>query len=129
MVSNTFEHHHFDSNIVVLPVISIEPRYYYNLKKRQAKGKIIDGNSGNYFSIKAVYAPVGLAILKDDTLNKSKANSCAIIPNWGIRRNINHSFNYEAGIGIGYRQYVSERSFENFGDIFPYFHIRIGYRF
>ncbi|WP_083631398.1 hypothetical protein [Labilibacter marinus] len=71
---------------------------YYNLNKRQEKGKRIDGNSGNYVSIRVGYQP-GLAVSSD---NSEFYPSVSILPMWGIKRNIGKSFNYEVGMGIGY---------------------------
>jgi hypothetical protein len=36
------------SNFVMTPVITIAPRWYYNLNKRERKSKRVDGNSGNF---------------------------------------------------------------------------------
>jgi hypothetical protein len=37
------------------PMITAEPRWYYNLNKRESKSKRIDGNSGNFVSLKNTY--------------------------------------------------------------------------
>ncbi len=39
------------------PVITAEPRWYYNLNKRVSKSKNIEGNSGNFISLKTSYHP------------------------------------------------------------------------
>src|SRR5690625_3323106 len=40
------------TGFLLTPVIIAEPRWYYNLKKRENKFKRIDGNSGNFIALK-----------------------------------------------------------------------------
>ena len=42
---------------LMTPVITLEPRWYYNLEKRQSKSKSITGNSGNFLTIQTSYHP------------------------------------------------------------------------
>ena len=37
---------------IMVPALTLEPRWYYNLNKRVSKNRRIDGNSGNFLSIK-----------------------------------------------------------------------------
>jgi hypothetical protein len=55
----------------------------------------------------------------------------AIIPTWGIRRNLGDHFNYEAGIGVGYSYTFAERAgyLEDESGFELNMHLRIGYRF
>ena len=46
-----------DDGFILAPVITIEPRFYYNFKKRVEKSKRIDGNSGNFISVKTSFNP------------------------------------------------------------------------
>ena len=108
---------------LLTPVITLEPKWYYNLDKRVSKSKNIDGNSGNFVSIKTSFTPDWFVISNVDNLNI--LNNISIIPTWGIRRNIGKHFMYEAGFGIGYRYYFSLNEGETAGDL----HLRIGYRF
>ncbi|GGI57483.1 hypothetical protein [Winogradskyella haliclonae] len=102
----------------ISPSIALEPRWYYNLGKRQEKGKRIDGNSGNYFSLRATYF-----FHDDEELNKDYTDEISVIPTWGIRRNIGKHFNYEVGAGAGL-------GFESKNiDIDLYVNLRFGYRF
>lgn len=48
------------TGFLLTPVLTLEPRWYYNLNKRENKSKRIDGNSGNFISIKQVIIPIGL---------------------------------------------------------------------
>lgn len=94
----------------IIPIINIEPRYYYNLKKRVEKGKQIDGNSGNYLSLSFSYQPsVGIT-----SKNTNLVSSIYIIPMYGIRRNISKRFNYELAFGIGYNWIFKEYTFVDY---------------
>jgi hypothetical protein len=47
----------YDSPFLLTPVIVVEPRFYYNLKKRSENSKRTDGNSGNFIALKMGYHP------------------------------------------------------------------------
>jgi hypothetical protein len=104
-----------------LPSLALEPRWYYNLNKRANQDKRIDGNSGNYISLRATYYFYDYS----DT-DKHNINQPWLVPTWGIRRNIGNHFNYEAGAGIGLGfGYDNERRLT----LTPYVNLKIGYRF
>lgn len=111
------------------PVITVEPRWYYNLNKRNSKSKITSGNSGNYVSIKSSFNPDWLVNSSHE--NIELINQISIIPSWGIRRNLGKHFNYEAGIGLGYTYlFAKSNGFaENEGVSTLDLHLRIGYQF
>jgi hypothetical protein len=113
------------------PEITFEPRWYYNLKKRAAKKKDITNNSANFFTVKVGYRSSIFEISGFDDDRKSAENSFAIIPKWGIRRNISKSFNYELGVGIGYIHFINQKYFKTYDNngIAIDLHIRIGYNF
>ena len=117
------------TGFLMTPVITLEPRLYYNLNKRVKKSRRIDGNSGNFISLKTSYHPDWFVI--SNTENVSVISSISIIPTWGIRRNIGKHFTYETGIGIGYRYaYAKQAGFlENESEGTVNIHLRIGYRF
>lgn len=117
-----------NSGFLLAPVITLEPRWYYNLKKRKARSKAIHGNSGNFVSLKTSYHPDWFVISNTD--NVSIISDISIIPTWGIRRNLGSNFNYEIGIGIGYRHLLAKQAgyLENEGDAAANLHLRIGYR-
>ncbi|WP_160114678.1 hypothetical protein [Aquimarina sp. AU474] len=101
----------------IVPILALEPRWYYNLNERADKNKRIDGNSGNYFSLRASYHFRTALEAEDNDVNRM-----FMAPTWGIRRNLGDHFNYEVGVGggLGYRREV----------VFaPYVNLRIGYRF
>ena len=114
---------------VFTPVITAEPRWYYNLGKRESKSKRIDGNSGNFISLKTSFHPDWFVISNYE--NISIVSDISIVPTWGIRRNIGKHFNYEAGIGAGYRYIFAKQAgyLENESDVAVNAHLRIGYRF
>lgn len=118
-----------ETGFLMTPVITAEPRWYYNLNKRESKTRRIDGNSGNFVSLKTSYHPDWFVISNTD--NVRVISDISIIPTWGIRRNIGQHFNYEAGIGIGYRYiFAKQAGFpENESEAAVNLHLRIGYMF
>ena len=117
------------TGFLLAPVITLEPRWYYNLNKRQSKSRRIDGNSGNFISLKTSYHPDWFLISNKD--NISIIADISIIPTWGIRRHIGKHFTYETGIGIGYAYFFAKDAgyAKNEGEATANLHLRIGYRF
>ena len=130
---------HYDgAGFILQPVLTIEPRYYYNLEKRNSKGKKTGNNAGNYISIKTSYHPDWFVINLAD--NVTKTADLAIVPTWGLKRSIGNHFTYETAVGFGYRVvYLKENSVngnvQNVDGAYirnqyiPYLHIGIGYTF
>lgn len=120
-----------------IPVIILEPRYYYNLQKRYDKGKHTHNNSGNYLSLNLGYQP-GLII---GTENLDIHPSLHIIPTFGFRRSIGQHFNFSSAIGLGYSWIFKTFKYRNWdtGAIESYkytekgvtagFQLNIGYAF
>lgn len=117
------------TGFLMKPVITAEPRWYYNLNTRVSKSKKIDGNSGNFISLKTSYHPDWFVISNYDNL--AIISDISIVPTWGIRRNIGKHFNYETGIGLGYRYIFAKQAgyLKNESDAALNLHLRIGYRF
>ena len=115
--------------LILVPAITLEPRWYYNLNKREKKSRRTDANSGNFISLKTTYHPDWFIISNQDNINF--ISDITIVPTWGIRRNIGAHFTYETGIGIGYVHYFKEDNviLINESDVAVNLHIRIGYRF
>ncbi len=113
----------------VTPVLTVEPRWNYNLKKRAAKSKIIADNNGNFLSLKTSFNPDWFVISNHQNLEIP--NQIAFIPTWGLRRNLGQNFNYETGLGIGYRYIFGSNieNLENESEIAVNIHLRIGYKF
>ena len=114
------------TGFLMTPVISVEPRWYYNLEKRQSKSKNIAGNSGNFVSLQTSYHPNWFVISNYDNLKTF--NLITVIPTWGIKRNVGKHFTYETAIGVGYGHQFRE----GYGDlegVSVNLHLRVGYRF
>lgn len=111
------------------PVITLEPRWYYNLEKRQSKSRSIAGNSGNFLTIQTSYHPNWFTISNYD--NVEIVNQISVITTWGIKRNIGQHFTYETGIGIGFTHYFakSEGYASDESSAAIKLHLRLGYRF
>ena len=117
------------TGFLMTPVITLEPKWYYNLEKRNSKSKNIKNNSGNFIGLKTSYNPDWFVISNYDNIRV--VNQISIIPKWGIRRNIGNHFNFEAGIGLGYR-YIFAKSagyLTNESEATLDLHLRIGYTF
>ncbi|WP_111708482.1 hypothetical protein [Lutibacter citreus] len=128
--TGVFENNIYDkAGFILVPTITLEPRWYYNLKKRENKSKRIDGNSGNFIALKTTYHPDWFIISNEDNINF--ISDISIIPTWGIRRNIGNHLNFETGFGIGYVHYFEEHNFIliDDSDVTINLHLRIGYRF
>ncbi len=80
-----------------VPLFTLEPRWYYNLKRRIRKNKKIDGNSGNYLSIKASFEPTEYIIDREPGIEY--VGEYSIIPSWRLRRNLWKRLTYEVGFG------------------------------
>lgn len=121
--------HYNGTGFVLVPAITLEPRWYYNLNKRVKKSRNIKGNSGNFISLKSTYHPDMIVISNRDNVNF--ISDFSIVPTWGIRRQIGQHFNYETGIGIGYIHYINPNNLSINGeaDIAVNLHLRLGYRF
>lgn len=104
------------------PNLRLEPRYYYNMGKRSEDGKNIQNNSGNFFGVAFNYRPAANLFKSSDNIRGIESYS--VVPKWGIRRSFAKNFNYEAGVGFGYRHEVD---YGNFAEID--LHLRIGYSF
>ena len=86
-------------NFVVSPRITLEPRYYYNMKSRADKGKNTNYNSANYISIDFSYElPYGF-----DGIRDWPQNTIRILPTYGIRRSLSQNFTIDFGLYAGYK--------------------------
>lgn len=113
------------------PNITIEPRWYYNIEKRDRKGKYTGHNSANFATVSFRYFPDAF-IIGGHPDYVTIPNQISITPKWGIRRSIAKSnFNYEFAFGVGYLGYLSKEHYnlnEN-SDVYLDLHARIGYTF
>ena len=113
----------------MLPSITLEPRWYYNIEKRAEKGKYTANNSANFLTVSVEYLSGGLGIGKDNGLDLPEI--LTVIPKWGIRRAISKSnFNYELGAGLGYQAYIANNDdMKSDSDVGFDLHVRFGYTF
>ncbi len=113
----------------MVPALTLEPRWYYNINKRVRKSRNISGNSGNFISLKTTYHPDVIVLANYDNIDF--ISDFLIVPTWGIRRQIGKHFNYETGIGIGYIHFFNpdKVSFDNDSDVAVNLHLRLGYHF
>ena len=81
------------------PIVSIEPRYYYNLGRRAESSKKIKGNTGNFWALQTRY---NLPYVIDKNVGSNTKEAIIITPKYGIRRTLGNHFNLETTLGFGY---------------------------
>ncbi|ESU23516.1 hypothetical protein FEDK69T_16840 [Flavobacterium enshiense DK69] len=118
-----------ESASFLAPGITLEPRFYYNLNKRNRKGKDISDNSGNYISLRNTYYPDSFTV--GNTEGFKIVPELHIMPTWGMKRNLGKHFNYELSTGLGYRKVFEKDDLVNNNNEDVLFDIqaRIGYKF
>ena len=116
----------YDNSTFLVPSIRVEPRWYYNLEKRVAKGKNIKNNSGNFLSLTTTYNPDWFVIPEKTNLNF--IGSVSVIPKWAIKRTYGNHFTFETGVGIGY-VFFTEDYLDSKGVVGVDLHLRLGYTF
>lgn len=116
------------------PIVTAEPRWYYNLNRRVKKDRDIKGNSGNFVSLPVSFHS-DLFFINTNEKNGASLdmNIISIVPTWGIRRTIGKHFDYEAAIGLGYG-YVFEKkegyyTWKSDEGTVLNLHLRLGYTF
>ncbi|MRI63447.1 hypothetical protein EDM00_05515 [Ornithobacterium rhinotracheale] len=112
------------TGFILLPELSLEPKYYYNIVKRGKKGKNTKNNGANYLSMQVNYSPNWFAISNYDDLNIK--NVISFIPTFGIRRNFAQDFNYEFKFGVGYGFVLGE---DGNNGVIPDLSFKVGYDF
>ncbi|MEO6175760.1 MAG: hypothetical protein ABIP27_11480 [Flavobacterium circumlabens] len=110
---------------ILAPVLTFEPRYYYNIQKRAVNNNVTRNNSANFIALNLKYQP-DLFVISNN--NVDAISNISIIPKWCIRRNLGNNFHYETGFGIGYRYFLEKVNSEN-SEIAVDLHLRIGYNF
>jgi len=109
----------YGSAFIISPAISLEPRYYYNLSRRERKEKRTNKNSANYLALTSWY------IFDPIYSNQASGENFALIaPNWGIRRVNSKAFLFEFNTGISYS--IGEYIDNNIGFLIS---LRFGYVF
>ncbi|WP_346237927.1 hypothetical protein ABDK00_002490 [Niabella insulamsoli] len=98
--------------------MQVNPRFYYNLSRRDVKGKIIANNSGNFFGLKIKVAP-----------HTAQINPGALINfHWGLQRAYGRSnkWLFNTHVGLGYGGNIGKGGSE--GMIYPSIDAKFAYR-
>ena len=101
---------------------SVEQRFYYNLLKRELKGKKTFHKSANFISIKPTFDYQHY--LKNDMLAEVKVSVFSCPVNLGLRRSINSRFYFDGSIGLGPAYNTYDKRFYPRGNI----NIAIGFK-
>jgi len=112
---------------VFLPAVSLEPRWYYNSKKRISNSNNTFHNSGNFISMSVRYYPKILAY--SPTGENDTHGGSFLIFSWGTRRNINYRWNVELVSGIGVDPITKIPTNVNGNEFILHFTLRIGYKY
>lgn len=81
------------------PTINEQFRHYYNLEKREKKGKVTSHNSGGFVAVSAAY--FFRSAVTNDSFSKS-TTSLTVGPVWGFERTYKGNFNLGLNMGVGY---------------------------
>lgn len=87
------------TNYFFTPIVSVEPRYYYNFNRRVERGKKTSYNASNYFAFTASYFFKPYVIINVPYVEYQSRAS--LIPKWGIKRTIGRRLNFEFAFGVG----------------------------
>lgn len=95
-------------DLLFTPSVLFEPRWYFSLNQRNAKGKSTTGNSGSFLSLRTYYRPSVFSLPASDL--KSYVDQASLIPSLGLKRSITKNLYFESDIGFGYRyRFVDDR--------------------
>lgn len=94
-------------------------RYYYNLSKREMKGKSTYRNTGNFWAVDISYRTPSIVASKDIAVS----HIVSLSPYWGIRRVYKSNLFFELNLGI---TALTHRG--RFG-CFPFADFKLGYVF
>lgn len=84
--------------VMFVPVLSAEPKFYYNINKREAKGKRVDNNSANYFSLDVKHHPNWFVLSNGHV---DVIPDLSLLASWGLRRAIGQHFSFQFAVGFG----------------------------
>ncbi len=120
----------YKNDYIVYPYLNLETRWYSNLDRRAEKNKKIQGNTGNIWSLKAIYSPN--YIILTNLNNPDKNSLVSIGPYYTIRRTLGKNFDIEGNIGGDYGYIINSNKnyFSNHGSYFSYgAGIKLGFHF
>jgi hypothetical protein len=101
---------------------NIEPRYYYNMKKRIAEGKSANNLSGNYFSLAAGYTYRYFKANQSGdpkvvNIRKEERHYIAFLPKYGIQRKIFNKGFVDISFAPFQFFYVKTNTSNEFGEV------------
>jgi hypothetical protein len=106
----------YNINFFVEPALSLQYRLYYNLNRRNDRGKNTARNSGNYFTVinenRFTKAPLGLDDVKEAKIRPVIAGALG----WGMQRNYNSRFSLDFYLGAG-AKYARTTTHDNYGQL------------
>jgi hypothetical protein len=100
--------------------VVVNPKYYYNRNKKQAKGKTTALNSGNYIGLGIKYTSRGI------TENTDVWDALLFNLHWGMQRAIGKGWTFNTHAGVGYAIDATDLS-NSSGTIYPALDLRFGY--
>ncbi len=107
-----------DFGYALAPFVAAENRYYYNLEKRERKGKSIRNNAANFLSATLRYDMVPVAY--EDLYNNPRIS---LRPAWGFQRSIGRRFSFETLLGWSIRYDTQLKEWEHS----PAVNFKLGY--
>ena len=112
-----------------LPYLSLEPRWYFGLDRRNRLKRNTYNNSSDFISLNTSFIS-GKTLFENNNLNPVSA--VTIIPKYGMRRVFAKNFNYEFFTGVGYQYNIfsNEKGCNCDHNVVAIdFQVRIGYDF
>jgi hypothetical protein len=84
------------------PALMLQYRYYYNLSRRNRKGKRTDMNSANYISplFETIFYKVRISGVENTGNERQIINTMGLV--WGLQRNYKSRFSLDLNMGVGY---------------------------
>lgn len=90
-----------ENSTLIVPYLTLEPRWYYGLDRRKRLDKKTYNNTSNYISLATSYFSNKTPLMNNGGFDV--VSSILIIPKYGIRRAFAKHFNYEFSTGVGYQ--------------------------
>ena len=84
------------------PALTVQPRYYYNYKRMEEKGRRTEMNSMNYLCVffQSIFSKSSLSSDYIPETSRRPMNTIALC--WGLQRNLRKRFSVDLNIGPGY---------------------------
>ena len=95
---------------IIAPFLDLQEKFFYNLAKRQNKGRETAHNSGNFISLRLITRGPSLA----ENVDRTSEIDFAFGPTWGIQRKLNENLHLLFDLGPQY--YIDT---EGNGNIWP----------